>query len=198
MKRMLSMEKGGKILAPKSKISKENIIDASLKLIRSGGFAVLNARSIAKELNCSTQPIFRFYATMEEVKTDVLAFAQEYYTKFFDEHMNRQDVPPYKASGLAYIQFAKEETELFKILFMRDRTTEQIQEGEYSFDIAVKLIMESTGLDYESAKKFHIEMWIFVHGIATMIATSYLDLGETFISEIISDAYLGIIQRYKK
>jgi AcrR family transcriptional regulator len=185
-------------MPPKPKVSKENSIDAALNLIRGGGVAALNARAIANELKCSTQPIFRVYATMEEVKADVIATVQEYYTKFFDEYMSRRDVPPYKASGLAYIQFAKDEKELFKILFMRDRTNEQTQDGEHSFDVAVKLIMKGTGLDYETAKKFHIEMWVFVHGIATMIATSYLDLGEAFISDILSDAYLGIIQLYKQ
>lgn len=185
-------------MPPKAKISKENIIDASLKLIRSGGTSALNARAIASELNCSTQPIFRVYATMEEVKADVIGKVSAYYNQYFDEHIARTDVPPYKTTGLAYIQFAKDEKEFFKILFMRDRTNEQIQEDEHSLDVAVKLILQSTELDYETAKKFHIEMWVFVHGIATMIATSYLDLGEAFISEIMSDAYLGIIQLYKK
>lgn len=185
-------------MPPKAKITKDNIIEASLKLVRNGGISALNARAIANELKCSTQPIFRFYATMEEVKTDVIAAIGEYYSKYFDEHINRHDVPPYKATGLAYIQFAKDEKELFKILFMRDRTSERIQVGEHSFDIAVNMIMSTTGLDYDTAKKFHLEMWIFAHGIATMIATSYLDMGEDFISEAMTDAYQGVVQLYKK
>lgn len=185
-------------MPPKAKITKGNIIEASFKLVRNGGISALNARAIANELKCSTQPIFRLYATMEEVKTDVIAAIGEYYSKYFDEHINRGDLPPYKSTGLAYIQFAKDEKELFKILFMRDRTGEEIQSGEHSFDIAVKMIMNITGLDYDAAERFHFEMWIFTHGIATMIATSYLDMGEDLISEAMSDAYQGMVRLYKK
>jgi len=185
-------------MPPKPKITKENILETSLNLIRSGGIPALNARAIAKELNCSTQPIFRIYKTMEEVKADVIAMAGEYYSRYFDEHIKRRDVPPYKSTGLAYIQFAKDEKELFKLLFMRDRTNERIEEGEHSYDIAINMIMSAIGLDYDAARKLHLEMWIFVHGIATMLATSYLDMGDEFISEVMSDAYQGIVRLYQE
>ena len=50
--------------------------------------------------------------------------------------------PPYKASGIAYIQFAKEEKELFKLLFMRDRTGEKIEENREEIRPMLNLIMK--------------------------------------------------------
>lgn len=105
--------------------------------------------------------------------------------------MKRQDVPPYKASGLAYIHFARDKRELFKFLFMRDRSNSEMQESEHSFEVAVKIIMDATGLNQENAKKLHLQMWIFVHGIATLIVTSYLDISDELISELMTDTYLG-------
>ena len=43
---------------------------------------------------------------------------------------------------------------------------------------SVELIMKGTGLGMNDAFMLHLELWIFVHGIASMIATSYLKLGE--------------------
>ena len=43
---------------------------------------------------------------------------------------------------------------------------------------------------------FHLEMWLYVHGIATMIATSYLNWDEAMVSQSLSDAYLGMRSRY--
>lgn len=40
------------------KISKEAIIDAAVDVLREGGAAAINARSVAKKLGCSTQPIY--------------------------------------------------------------------------------------------------------------------------------------------
>ena len=40
----------------------------SLKIIRNDGIQGLNARRIAKELGCSTQPIFYYYESMDDIK----------------------------------------------------------------------------------------------------------------------------------
>ena len=45
---------------------------------------------------------------------------------------------------------------------------------------------------------FHLEMWIYVHGIAVMVATSYLDWDWEMISEMMTDAYQGMRERYQK
>ena len=185
-------------MPPKAKITKENILSVSLNLVRSEGFSSLNARAIANKLGCSTQPIFRIYATMEEAKIDVIAIAREYFYEFFNEHIKRKDVPPYKASGLAYIQFSKDEKELFKLLFMRDRTDEQTQVSGYDFDTAIKMIMEATGFNYDIAKKFHLEIYIFIHGIAAMIVTSYLDISDEVINDLLTDAYQGLLKLYQE
>ena len=106
--------------------------------------------------------------------------------------------PPYKASGMAYIRFAKEEKELFKLLFMRDRSGERVGENKEEIRPLLKLIRQNLGLSEEDAYFFHLEMWIYVHGIATMLATSYLELDEEFISRVITDGYEGMKARYGK
>jgi len=183
-------------MPPKAKITKEDILEASLNLIRGGGISALNARAIANELHCSTQPIFRIYATMEEAKADVINAARDYFYRFHHEHIKRRDVPPYKASGLAYIQFAKNERELFKLLFMRDRTGEQSRVNGFDFDAAIRMIMASTGFGYDIAGKIHLDIYIVTHGIATMIATSYLDMSDEWINEVLTDTYQGLIKLY--
>ena len=62
-------------MPPKVKISKENIIAAAINLIRSEGTEAVNARTLAASLNCSTQPIFSNFATMEELQKEVLIAA---------------------------------------------------------------------------------------------------------------------------
>ena len=51
-------------MPPKVKITKEDIIKTSLELIKKYGVESVNARAIAKELNCSTQPIFSNFSSM--------------------------------------------------------------------------------------------------------------------------------------
>ena len=51
-------------------ITKQDIIDAGIQLIRENGISSVNARSLAKYLNCSTKPLFRVYNNMDMLKND--------------------------------------------------------------------------------------------------------------------------------
>ena len=45
---------------------------------------------------------------------------------------------------------------------------------------------------------FHIETWIYVHGIAAMIATGFLDWDMDFVSGAVTDCYMGLRERFEK
>lgn len=148
------------------------------------------------ELGSSARPIFTVFQTMEEVQQEVLIAADALYQDYLRQDMASGKFPPYKASGMAYIRFAREEKELFKLLFMRDRSREKKDESGEELKPLIKLIRENTGLSKEAAYLFHLEMWLYVHGIATMIATSYLEWDMEFISKVLTDGYMGLKYRY--
>ncbi|MEA4814600.1 MAG: TetR/AcrR family transcriptional regulator [Oscillospiraceae bacterium] len=184
-------------MPPKIKIAKADIITASLDIVRENGAEALNARSVAKKLSCSTQPIFSNYPTMEDLKEDVMQSAKQIYQQFIERGMEDPAYPPYKASGIYYIKFAGEEKELFKLLFMRDRSGEEIKQEREDISKLLQIISANTGMSLDDAYMFHIEMWIYAHGIATMIATSYLDWDRDMISMMLTDAYESMRERYK-
>ena len=102
------------------------------------------------------------------------------------------------AGGMAYIQFAREERELFKILYMRNRKGENLslEKDKENNKPIIDVICKNTGLSEDEAYLLHVEMWIFVHGIGTMLATSYLEWDDEFISKTLTDAYLGLKHRF--
>ena len=182
-------------MPPKIKINKEKIIDAALELVRREGADALNARGIARELGCSTQPIFSNFSGMGELKLATVARAEELYTGYIEREIASGEFPPYKASGMAYIRFAKEERELFALLYMRDRSGEE-EEDSPLFDRMTGVVRTNTGLGEEDARLFHLEMWAYVHGIAAMLATGFLELDRELISRMLTDSYQGLRLRY--
>lgn len=184
-------------MPPKVKITKEEIVNAALEMIRSGGETTLNARSIAAALNCSTQPIFSNFARMEDLRIAVLDAAYARYLGTSKTEVTSEKYPPYKAMGMAYIRFAKEERELFKFLFMRDRTEEDTSPSG-DFEEAAQLVAKANGFSIEKARILHLELWTCVHGIGTMLATSFLTLDEELVSRMLSDVYLGTLDRFLK
>ncbi len=116
-------------MPPKVKLIKEEIVRSALAIVRKSGQGALNARSLAAELSSSTQPIFSNFQNMDEVREAVKKLAYEEYLSFIEREIRSERYPPYKASGMAYIRFAREESEVFKLLFMCDR-----REGEFEWD----------------------------------------------------------------
>ena len=55
-------------MPPIRKIQKEDIVKTSLEILKTESMDSLNARRIAKELNCSVQPIFYNFENMEDLK----------------------------------------------------------------------------------------------------------------------------------
>ena len=109
-------------MAAPVRITRERLAAAALELVRQGGPEALNARALARALGCSTQPIFRNFASMEALRDAVLDRAHGLYRTGLEARMVQSPYPPYKAAGMAYIAFAREEPQLFRLLFMRSRS----------------------------------------------------------------------------
>ena len=184
-------------MPPKVKITKDEIVTATLELLRREGEDAMNARSIAAHLGCSTQPVFSNFASMEELQHAVLAASYQYYHNFLIQEVQGGNYPPYKAYGMAYIRFAREEKMLFKALFMCDRKGQALIPSP-DFSEAMDMIMHANHVTREQAELWHMEMWSCVHGIATMLATSFLELDEDLISDMISNVYQGLRARHEK
>lgn len=184
-------------MPPRAKVTKAEIVSAAVALVRQEGPGALNARALARWLGTSTQPIFSNFASMEALNAEVLAYAEDLYQRFFREELAREKYPPYKASGMAYIRFARQERELFRLQFMRDRRGEDTSgRGSATYAPIIEMIQKNTGLDARMADLLHLEMWAGVHGIATMVATDYMDLSDELVSELLTDIYQGLIHRF--
>lgn len=176
--------------------TREEVVSAALELVREGGISALTARALGQKLGSSSRPVFGLFRNMEEVRQEVIKAAEVMYRSFLETDMRSGKYPPYKASGMAYIRFAREEKELFKLLFMRDRSAENVGENPEEIRPLIEIIKKNLGLGEDEAYMFHLEMWIYVHGIASMIATSYINMEEEFVSRILTDSYFGLKERF--
>ena len=108
-------------------------------------------------------------------------------------------MPLYKAAGINYIRFAKEERELFRILFMSETKAVPILEStlDENKEELLGIIRMQTGLDDIRANRLYTAMWIFTHGIAVMLATGAAAFSEREIGEMLTDAYRGFLCRFR-
>ncbi len=94
-------------------------MDAAIQIIREEGEGALHARSVAKALGCSVQPIFHNFPSMEHLRKAVYRKVDT----LFEEQLLKgleQNAIPFLGLGLSYIDFARREKNLFRLLFMSD------------------------------------------------------------------------------
>lgn len=175
-------------------ISKEQIVQGAADFVAKEGMDSLNARRVAAYCGCSTQPIYDCFGSLAQLKEAVASKIQVCYDKYIADEIASGRYPEYKASGMGYIRFAKEQPNFFKYLFMRNRTNEQIDKQAYQFRREAQRV-ENYGFDEDASLRIHTHMWVYVHGIATMFATGYLDWDWETVSKLLTEEFFAVKEK---
>ena len=184
-------------MPPKQKYTQQSILDAAFEIMRASGIDAVGSRQVADKLNCSTQPIFSYFKDMEDLKHALIRKAKDLYSSYV--HKGLTSERPFKGVGLEYINLAKKEPEIFKLLFMSANKNKL--DSLLDFDDNKKIILQSlidfSGLDTENAEKLCTMIWLFTHGIAVMYATDTISFTEDEINNLLDDAYIGSFMKIK-
>lgn len=177
--------------------TKEEIVEAAVRLTEEKGIGAVSARSLGEKLGASSRPIFSYFKSMDEVKDAIAESATGIYNGYIEAELKSGKYSPYKANCMAYIRFAKEEKELFKMLFLTDTSSNAASDDDDDDEIEevkplVKILQKQLNFSSENAELFFSETWVTVHGIASMIATNDLDWTDSYILNVLSDVFTGI------
>ena len=181
------------------KVSKDKIIDAAIEVLRDGGFSAVNARSVARKLGCSTQPIYLSFQSMEELKAALTERAIEMHTRRVRDSLRAHEGNDsrYSSYGMGFVRFAAEEKQLFRWLYLEGE-----QLGPYQNDVllpeVIDVIVEEFGYSQEVARRFHQDMIYFSYGLAILANTDHLSLTEAELRETFRREFRALIAIYGK
>ena len=184
------------------KVSKEKVIDAAVEVLRDGGFSAINARSVAKKLGCSTQPIYLSFQSMDELKAALTERAIQLHTQRVRDSLrahqgNDSRYSRYSSYGMGFVKFAAEEKQLFRWLYLEGK-----QLGPYQNDVllpeVIAVIVEEFGYSEDVARRFHQDMIYFSYGLAILANTGHLHLTETELREAFRREFCGLTAIYGK
>lgn len=180
-------------MPPIKKIQKEDIINCALALLKNESIEQINARRIAKELGCSVQPIFYNFENMDDLKKVLFQQIYEIYQNYMFE--GSQVKNPYKGMGLAYIRFARDYPNFFKMIFMgrTEFSPKTLIMNDNKGNDVIQKGMELTGFSFEEQKEFHVKVWIFTHGLATLVATGTIQINDYEIDQLLESAVREMI-----
>ena len=187
-------------MSSSKRVSREDIIHAAFEIVKEKGIGGVNARDVAKRLNTSVQPIFYRFNNMEDLKIELLKYSLDYYREYI---LNiKGEGPEYKEIGINYIRFASREPNLFKFIFMGNY---HIKVEDFAFFDKSYVEVEKVACDYDEisddvVKRFHLKMWMFTHGIASLIATGTCEFSDEEISALLTEEFEALMKDiiYKK
>jgi len=181
-------------MPPTVRFTRDAVLHAACQLMRREGMEALNARAIAKELGGSTQPIFRLFTNMEDLHRELILYVARQFQAHAEADMAQSD-SPYIQLCTTYLLYGRDEPELFKLLFMRDRVSEGQYSDQTNFDLVFNIIKKETPLDDETALRFFVRTWLFIHGLAVCIATKYIPCqDERYLISMVKEAYNAAVK----
>lgn len=173
------------------KITKADVQNAALEILRNEGYESLNVRKISKKLKCSTQPVYSAFKSMDELKNSLLNEIYKIFENYIDIYAKKY--PTYLARGMAVVQFAKNDKLLYRYFFMSNKTS-LIKDYESAMNENVyKLLHDSYGIDEKHAKQIHRNIKYYTSGLAMEV-----NIGEHISEEEIGQLLIGEFMRIIK
>lgn len=177
-------------MPPKQRITREMILEKSFTMFCQEGMEYINARSVAKALSCSTQPIFSYFSGMEELKDALEEKAREMFRETIVQAM--ADESPIRASFLAYFRFAQSQPCLFRQMYLVDGCAQNEKMAALRDELIAALnetAAQKMNLSQEAVDVLCSKLWIYAHGYAALASMKMLPLSMEDVEKRICEAY---------
>ena len=186
-------------MPPRVKFQKEDIDRAALNVARRAGIDAVTAREVAKELQVSVGPIFTWYETMDQLKAEVYERAKGVYRDYIERGL--AGPIPFLGVWQQYLRFAKDEPELYRLLFLTrpgNVSGGAMEAMRFSRDLARESIMRIYHMDAATADCYFRDLWLIAFSCATLIVTGDCPYTEEELLAVGTEVSLAICKAYKE
>lgn len=188
---------GGKV--PRKVVyTKDLIVSYAFDLVREEGIDSLTARNLAKRMKSSSQPIFSYFKSMEDVKEEVVLKARDKYNFYISQGLKYSY--PFKGVGLMYVQFARDEKKLFSLLFMgpSEKTSHYLPSYDDNSHKIEEVLVKKYGMNIDSAKAIYNHLSVFVHGLGCLFAMGSEVFTIEDVDRMLSEEYQSLTNYFKE
>ena len=186
-------------MPPKVKFQKKDIVSAALNVAKRKGIDAVTAREVAKELNVSVGPIFTWFDSMDALKTDVYEQAKGIYRDYIVKGLEEQI--PFLGVWHQYMRFAREEPELYKLLFLTKPSAANggaIEALKFSQDLARESLMRIYNMDAHQADCYFRDLWLISFSYTTLVVTDDCPFTDEEIFAVGTEVSLAVCKADKE
>jgi len=186
-------------VARKTQVSKEMILQAALEMLIRDGYSTINIKTLSKEIGCSTQPLVWHFESMAGLRKALAEYALNY----ANEKMRacvQNGMDAFAGVGMAYINLAFDEPNLFKYLYMSGES--EFQAGGFDVLVNAKANADMVGqiADYlkmpkENVSSFFQNTMIYTHGLACFVASEVITSSKEEVIKMVHQAALTFLSQ---
>lgn len=187
-------------MPPVPKVTKEEIINAALNIVRKDGAASLTIRQTALQLHVSTQPVMSHFKTAAALKEAVFDAADRYHKDYlFDVDLSDSEEATMKI-GLNFVRFARDEPNLFRFLFFFPyKKTDSLRELLSNPDLnpVLQSMEYDSGIPEDRLKRNFSILAVYVHGYACLVAANSLNFREEELKNHMECQWFNLFPEYR-
>lgn len=178
---------------PKQKITREMILDEGFRLASQEGMDQVQVKIIAKNLNCSVQPIYSYFKNMNDLKDEIARKATDLFLK--EVYADTKSKPYLLSLFHAFLVQSQENYNLYRC-FLYD--IENNPRSLYSLftEQARKQAAAQLGLSEGQAEILLDNLFIYLLGLIKLVHHDDLQLKEAMVHlDNACDAFLRYARR---
>lgn len=179
-------------MPPKASVTEEQILQAAFDIVRVQGIETLTARNVAQKLNCSTQPLYRSYSNMDEVKEHVYDMSVALMRNHISSYQDNENSPALNMA-IGFLHFAKQERNIFQFVYLSGfKTFDLSHEVFVGETLSIKPMLHSKRfqeMDEKQQRNIFIQISIYLIGIGTMIYSGTLEIHMKDAIRMVRDMY---------
>ena len=184
-------------MAPKNKFTREEMVEAALRVVRAKGIDGLTAKTLADELGTSTQPVFTAFGSMDAVRREVYAAVVRVYDGYTNTGLKEKI--PFFGVGMQYVRFAREKPELYRLLFLtRTQEYSAIKSMEHLRELVRPTLVKIYHITAAEADIYFRDLWFVVHSLSTLIVTGDCSYSDGEIAQILTGMSISICKSIKE
>ncbi len=176
----------------KTQITKEQMLEAGLRMIIRDGYASVSMKTVAAELHCSTQPIAWSFGNIDSYKKELRKYAMAY--------MNRKmmgdgsdPVADHRRTGDVYVDMAIDEPNLIR--YLRSDEEDLRAEGGIGFifdeeknKVIRKNLAQAFNTTEENALAFIQFVTTYTEGVVSMILSGVISPDKETAHRMVGEA----------
>ena len=185
-------------MPPAAKLSKDEILEVAFEILKNENMMAITARRLAKELKCSTHPIYQCFKNMDDLYDDLHGMASKYFMREVENNTKEGEFP-WLELGVSFVQIAYREKSIYRFLYV-EYTRPIADVAEYLGNSDSKRFrseLANTANWQERAdedkNELHLMVRIFTQGLAAIANNCTEELSEDYIRKLLQRSFNAYI-----